>query len=273
MDDRIGDNVNGPSLINAPSWIENPLGNYYLYFAHHDGRYIRLAYADEITGPWHIHTPGVLDIGESHFKGHVASPDVHVDENVRQVRMYFHGSDTPSGAGGDQSTRVALSDDALNFVTRPQLLGNPYWRVFRWGGYHYALGMPGVLYRSNDGIQQFEQGPTLFSPDMRHSAVVVRGGQLWVYYTVVGNAPERILLSVIDLNDDWMNWIPSEPVDVLAPEFPWEGTDSPVEPSSRGLVHGAVNQLRDPALFEENGRTYLLYSVAGENGIAIALLE
>jgi hypothetical protein len=33
-----------------------------------------------------------------------------------------------------------------------------------------------------------------------------------------------------------------------------------------------VNQLRDPAIFEEDGRTYLLYAVAGESGIAIAEL-
>jgi hypothetical protein len=31
-----------------------------------------------------------------------------------------------------------------------------------------------------------------------------------------------------------------------------------------------VNQLRDPAIFEDNGRVYLLYAVAGESGIAIA---
>jgi hypothetical protein len=31
-----------------------------------------------------------------------------------------------------------------------------------------------------------------------------------------------------------------------------------------------VNQLRDPALFEEDGQVYLLYSVAGERGIALA---
>jgi hypothetical protein len=31
-----------------------------------------------------------------------------------------------------------------------------------------------------------------------------------------------------------------------------------------------VNQLRDPAVFDENGRTFLLYAVAGESGIAIA---
>jgi hypothetical protein len=28
--------------------------------------------------------------------------------------------------------------------------------------------------------------------------------------------------------------------------------------------------LRDPAIFEENGRVYLLYAIAGERGIAIA---
>jgi hypothetical protein len=31
-----------------------------------------------------------------------------------------------------------------------------------------------------------------------------------------------------------------------------------------------VNQLRDPAVYEESGRTFLLYAVAGESGIAIA---
>ena len=31
-----------PSLIRVPSWVKNPLGKYYLYFAHHTGKYIRL---------------------------------------------------------------------------------------------------------------------------------------------------------------------------------------------------------------------------------------
>src|SRR6185503_14642331 len=40
MPSGIGANINGPSLIRVPSWIPNPLGKYYLYFAHHKGRYI-----------------------------------------------------------------------------------------------------------------------------------------------------------------------------------------------------------------------------------------
>ena len=36
-----GNNINGASLIKVPDWIENPLGKYYLYFSHHNGKYIR----------------------------------------------------------------------------------------------------------------------------------------------------------------------------------------------------------------------------------------
>jgi hypothetical protein len=38
----------------------------------------------------------------------------------------------------------------------------------------------------------------------------------------------------------------------------------------RGLIVGPARQLRDPAIYREDGRTYLLYAVAGESGIAIA---
>ena len=43
-----------------------------------------------------------------------------------------------------------------------------------------------------------------------------------------------------------------------------------LEPSVRSTAYGHVNQLRDPAIFEEDGRVFLLYAVAGESGIAIA---
>jgi hypothetical protein len=57
---------------------------------------------------------------------------------------------------------------------------------------------------------------------------------------------------------------------VLRPETPWEGASAPVVPSKRSTAYGLVNQLRDPAIFEEDGRTYLLYAVGGESGIALA---
>ena len=75
----LGTNINGPSLIRVPNWLQGALGRYYLYFAHHQGKHIRLAYADRLEGPWTVHEPGVLSLEESLFVGHVASPDVHID--------------------------------------------------------------------------------------------------------------------------------------------------------------------------------------------------
>ena len=60
---------------------------------------------------------------------------------------------------------------------------------------------------------------------------------------------------------------------MLRPEFDWEGAQAPLAPSVRSVAYGKVNQLRDPAIFVEDGRTYLLYAVAGESGIAIAELR
>jgi hypothetical protein len=78
------------------------------------------------------------------------------------------------------------------------------------------------------------------------------------------------VLSEIELADDWMTWSETDPVVVLEPEFEWEGASLPLRPSVRGNATERVRELRDPGLFEENGRTYLLYSIAGESGIAIA---
>src|SRR3984893_15295594 len=119
-------------------------------------------------------------------------------------------------------------------------------------------------------MHPFEPGPILFNPNMRHSAVMKRGGELWVFWTRVGEAPERILLSSVDLAGDWHSWKESAPTEILRPERGWEGADAPLVPSVRSTAYGQVNQLRDPAIFEENGRVYLLYAVAGESGIAIA---
>jgi hypothetical protein len=60
---------------------------------------------------------------------------------------------------------------------------------------------------------------------------------------------------------------------VLEPELEYEGGNLPRVPSVRGLAREPACQLRDPAIFRENGHTYLLYSVAGEHGIAIAELS
>jgi hypothetical protein len=70
---------------------------------------------------------------------------------------------------------------------------------FRTTARAYALTIPGRFYRSKDGLHGFEPGPVLFNPNMRHSAVLNRGNELSVFWSQVGEAPERILLSRTDL--------------------------------------------------------------------------
>lgn len=270
MDDRMGSNINGPSLIRVPGWVANPLGKYYLYFAHHQGTYMRMAFADRLEGPWQIHGPGVLDLADSFASSHIASPDVHVLDDRREIRMYYHGCCMPEPP--HQVTRSATSTDGLQFKASPDILGSSYWRAFRWHDHWYTLEMPGTFRRSSDGISDFQEGPTLFSNDMRHCAVQRKQDRLWVFYSNAHDCPERILWTSIHLDSDWHTWSTRTPITVAAPETEWEGADCPLEASQRGPIHRRVHQLRDPCVFEENGKTYLLYSVAGEHGIAIGEL-
>jgi hypothetical protein len=132
--------------------------------------------------------------------------------------------------------------------------------------------MPGVFSRSRDGLSRFEPGPNPFPPGQRHAAVVLDGATLSVFYTNRGDCPERILRSTLDLTPDWTRWRSSPPLLVLEPELDYEGVDCPRVPSQGGPVEGPAYQLRDPFVFREDGRDYLLYAVAGEQGLAIAEL-
>ena len=282
MDSRMGGNIQGPSLIKVPDWVENPLGKYYLYFADHRGTYIRMAYSNEVAGPWTVHSPGSLKLEESFFPttcppcslepgrtaplyAHIASPDVHVREDLQQIVMYYHGR-----GEGRQYTRAAVSKDGIRFEGREEDLGRAYFRVIEHEDFHYAMSMPGYLFRSRDGLTNFEAGPQFFTRNMRHSALLIKGGYLYVFFTNRGDEPERIMLSTIELKGDWNQWTASEPIEVLRPELDYEGADLPIEVSRGGYIDERVHQLRDPAIYQENEKTYLLYSVAGESGIAVA---
>ena len=268
----IGNNINGPSLIRVPGWLSKPLGRYYLYFADHGGRYVRLAYADKLEGPWSIYESGTLKLNETICNEHIASPDVHIDEARREIRMYFHG---PVKSANRQVSLVATSKDGIQFFAASEILGDSYFRVFQWNGYYYAMARLGMLYRSRDGLTGFELGGNPFQngalPSMiRHVALKLDGDVLSVFFSRIGDAPESILLSKIKLQKDWKEWRASEPVTILKPEMVYEGSELPVSLSKEGAAPGKVRQLRDPAVFREGKKNYLLYSVAGESGIAIA---
>jgi hypothetical protein len=298
----LGDNVNGPSIIRVPPWVAHPLGRYYMYFAHHKGSYIRLAYADSLRGPWKIYEPGVLNVRDTIFYRqqpdppdappslytHVASPELDIEETNRQLVMYVHGLWTDGKAwphdaperetwfrtdGYAQYTQTAVSSDGIHFQTRPGITAKTsYLRVFRWNGNYYGMGRLGVLGKSKDPLGTFEPGPNPFDSGryarrVRHVAVQVRGNTLYVFFSAIGDAPEKIMLSTIALNGDWRNWKASAPIEVLAPRERYECIDLPLTPSQPGESEGPERAMRDPALFEEDGKVFLFYSVCGEQGI------
>ena len=255
----LGENINGPSLIRVPDWVRNPLGRYYLYFALYEAGTLPLSAV-----------PRCYD--------HIASPDVHVDHEKKQIGMYFH---CPAGEArgtdiGQQKTFWAHSTDGITFSPGSEPLGPAYFRVFQWRGHFYSIVRGGLVLRSADAVKPFEEGPSLFPSVpgvlLRHAAVDLRGDKLFVYYSRIGDTPERILVSTVDLTSDWMTWRGSEPQTVLAPATLYEGVNHPIE-ISRPDEAQEVHQLRDPAIYREGRKTYLLYSIAGETGIAIAELH
>ena len=302
LEKEIGSNINGPSLIRAPDWIKDRLGKYYLYFADHKGDRIKMAYSDSLSGPWKIHIGGTLHLKESYFLTnepdipedfdiselkprdahpeqidhipqkitdltypHIASPDVHIDNTKQQIIMYYHGLDE----FGLQKTRVAVSTNGLDFIARKKIVGWPYFKKFSYQGENYGISMPGIIYRNFGDIDDFSIVNQVMGENTRHSAVMVSGDKLIIFFSRKGDKPERILLTTIDLRLDPEMWSTSEPIEILRPEKEWEGSTLPLYKSVESAINIPANQLRDPAVYSENGRNYLLYSLRGENGIGI----
>lgn len=287
MCDSLGDNLNGPSLIARPDWAPGP-GRLMLYFAHHKGGHIRLAFADRPEGPWQIHRPGVLPLAETPLAQtrpdtqqpawaretghdglypHLASPDVWLDHETRQVHMLFHGL----MADGEQASFAATSLDGLDWHVTGSRIDETYMRRFAHCGQVYAMARLGILMRlTPDGTWQ--SAPQTIPGAPRHVAVMVRGDLLHVVFSRIGDAPERLLHTCLDLSGTWPDWQPIGPeTELLRPNLPWEGAAQPIRPSFVGAVDFA-HELRDPALFELDGETYLIYSGGGEHALGLARL-
>ena len=147
----IGTNVQGPSLIRVADWLPNPLGKYYRYFADHKGAYIRLAWANDLRGPWQIYSPGTLQLEQSCFltepadipddmlsrlhdrsftlppadgvpsplasatMPHIASPDVHVRVNqLRDPAIYHEGDDVYLLYAGAGESGIGIAVGAVH---------------------------------------------------------------------------------------------------------------------------------------------------------------
>ncbi|MHA1371876.1 MAG: hypothetical protein ACTSWN_00260 [Promethearchaeota archaeon] len=273
-------NINGPTVIRAPKWFENPLGKYYLYFGHHHGNYIRLAFSEQPEGPYTLYKPGVLRNKKNTFIGkrHVASPEIYIDSQKREIRLYFHANIRGTGKYADQNqmTFLAISKNGIYFEIRPEQIGPFYMRLLLHDGMFYSIAKNdnknAILLKSNDGLHEFERGPT-FEPNYRHGTLLKKNNTLHLFYTRAREIRESIRHAKIDLVGDWKAWTPSDAEIVLEPEMPWEGANLPPTRSRHGSARHPMNALRDPFIFEENNKLFLFYCVKGEKGIAVARVK
>ncbi len=263
-----GSNINGASILRLPEWLPNekradPSAKYYLYFSHHRGRYIRLAWAASLEGPWTLYGSGkdiavgergVLDMGadrkirlskELQILDHIASPDVHVDEEKKLFRMYVHGvgnlktpeplPDWVKNTGLKQRNYVAESADGLDFNDGllPVCLGHFYFKVFEAHGRKHAFTNRAVMHRAPEGqdpllppegtdlLQDYWAWEPGYSERLynwlrastgveepRHVGIQQREDGLRVFLTQVYGEPERILAVDLDFNgsSDWKKW-------------------------------------------------------------------
>lgn len=171
-----GHNINGPSVIRIPDWITpehraHPEAKYYMYFAHHKGAYIRMAWSRSIEGPWSLYQTGkgasigdrgVLDHGNKYIEldngiriqdNHLASPHVIVDDEHQRIVMYFHTGSSTYVKGERfklQYAYVSTAPYGLEFYEgiEPVVLGRFYFHVFEYDKELYAFSNSGWPFKA-----------------------------------------------------------------------------------------------------------------------------
>lgn len=262
------DNINNPTVISVPSFINNSIGKFYCYFSNHSGTSIKMAYTDDLNGKWTV-IDTVFTLRDSACDSHIASPEIVVENN--EILMYYHGD-----KNGEQKTFLAKSSDGINFT---RVSDNPlcdfYLRVFKYKNKKYGIAKSGnissVIYDVDNGyVPKFS-----LLPKSRHCAVYVDGDMLYILYSKVGDAPEHIRICNVKLDDDISNWEIIDDKKLVSSNFKFEGAHLEPIPSMFGsatLRYGGtdINELRDPFLFRHEDRLYIYYVILGEKKITWA---
>lgn len=273
--------TNGPTVIKVPDWVEESLGAYYMYFADHHGKGIRLAYSDSLNGPWTVSPNPVLRLNKTlAIRSHIASPDVYIDHDSRTIYMTVHGEPI-SSLYDSQVSVLAESEDGIDFAQDPSYAGSI------WANFAYAriLKIDDTFVRVNPRKHQVSRSNSVTGPfsepveyslpenrEHRHASVLLDGSTIVMYYTRLRDAPERIYRATIDASQPWGQWALADEQCVRRPERSWEGAQFPVALSKPGPANSA-NQLRDPFIYDDGTDRALFYSYAGESGIAMATLR
>ena len=199
---------------------------------------------------------------------------MHVDEANKRIVMYFHGEGVSKNYPGcNQLSYVSISKDGLNFNAFSYPVAPFYLRMFKVNDKFYGIAKNrnknGLLLVSSDWLKPFKILREVF-PRIRHSAIFVDVKHILMFYSRIGDKPESIMLSRIPL-EKFPKFFCINQVELVAkPEMEYEGVDIRANHSFPGKSRTRSQEVRDPAIFSEDGRLYLLYSNAGEAGICIS---
>jgi hypothetical protein len=196
--------------------------------------------------------------------------------------MYYH---CPfNNKKTSQSTFSSYSVDGLKFISNSDNIIHPYFRQFVYNNNIYGIAMKSICLnpelvkkgcKSISVIMKKENNTWIeignILPWSRHTCILVKNEKIYIFYTLVGDNPEHIL--VAELFIDTKDRVNIQNIkNIIKPELDYEHDNAPFIPSLYGPSHEAVRQLRDPYVFTDNNDTYILYSVCGEKGIALAKL-
>lgn len=262
-----------PSVFHAGAYLDDPLGEWYLYLAPHDAPAgIMLMYADSLEGPWTEYEANPIIASEwapYYDVSHVSSPDAIWNEEAGELFLYFHGENSVS--------RYATSDDGITFeygdVVVSNAMGGPnvtetsYSRVFEHpdpaSEYNYGMFYMGNerdnirrirLAESVDGITWAVDPDYVVAPGAEEGQNV-SGGNLWewndqlyvIYHGSSGKSYARTI-------DETLREVGTEPI----------------------LLHQASGQAPDvgrvaaPEIVTDEGETYLFYESGDRLGATIA---
>jgi hypothetical protein len=243
------DNINGPTVFKRPKFYPNG-PQWIMYFAHHRGDGIRTAESEELSRGWKVSNKLILGVET----GHVASPEVLLHQD--RLELYFHREHNDF-----QYTFKATTEDGERWVEDDEVQGDFYLRTV---GEQHAVAkhrnQGGIWYKRTNG-KLVEQGRLL--PKMRHCCHCE--GKL--YWSEIGDNPEVIYRGDLNLS----KFTVSNKQKIIMPSEHYEVTKNH-RPSLPGSAVG-VTEVRDPYAIKSEGKTFIFYTVRGEEAIAVAEIQ
>ena len=247
---------------------------------------------DLFKGPWKETALVLPPFTEKCMHKGIFSPDIIKHNDI--YIMFAHTHRYGCRGQPQQPTNVLTSRDLRHWdwVDHPNKSNNTkepppssyfaskdtfYIKVFEYDGKHYAIGKSRedkvgsmvLLYTESLSSAPFQRIRKL-ARGVRHVSLHRKQDTLYVFFTLIGDMPERILLGTIDLSSPQSQWRMLPGPIILRPT----NHNSTLSPSKKGSAPcHPVQELRDPEFIPDDDEDItelkgtLFYTLRGEQAI------